>query len=217
MSTSKGKKKKFWHPDMLREETTSSSSNESNSLDQTDQFGGQTSPIPGPSYPETEPLPGPASIQQTQQDQFIPTVPALPQDTTDPRPGPSGIQQFNAETLPPDDSGWYETETKVFENENFTVFIQKQDHQRQKVFRLDDGLIKLVAAYAHTAFVHHAAQRNHADFRGAASNINHHGAASIAYRQTGTDRSRHRFFNQLPRTCTRAQGGLANRAALHLG
>jgi hypothetical protein len=137
------KKSKFWHPDMLREETTSSSSNESNSLDQTDQFGGQTSPIPGPSYPETEPLPGPASIQQTQQDQFIPTVPALPQDTTDPRPGPSGIQQSNAETLPPDDSGWYEEETKVFENENFTVFIQKQDHQRQKVFRLDDHLFVL--------------------------------------------------------------------------
>ena len=42
--------------------------------------------------------------------------------------------------MPVEDSTWYEEETKVFENEDFSVFIQKQDHQRQKVFRLDDHL-----------------------------------------------------------------------------
>ena len=126
---------------MLREESFSSSSNESNSLDQTNQIGGQTSPIPGPSNAPTATQLGSSTIQQTQQDQLLSAAPPpAPSNTTEPTPGPSGIQENNVAQLPLDNSAWFEEETKVFENENFTVFIQKQDHQRQKVFRLEDHL-----------------------------------------------------------------------------
>ena len=154
------KKTKFWHPDLLRDESTScsSSSNESNSFDQTNQIGGQTSPIPGPSNAPTATQLGSSIIKQTQQDQLFPSAPPpsntteptpgpsgiqgknAVQNTTEPTPGPSGIQGKNEAQLPLDNSTWFEKETQVFENENFTVFIQKQDHQRQKVFRLEDHL-----------------------------------------------------------------------------
>ena len=78
----------------------------------------------------TEPTPGPSGIQGKN----------AVQNTTEPTPGTSGIQGKNEAQLPLDNSTWFEEETQVFENENFTVFIQKQDHQRQKVFRLEDHL-----------------------------------------------------------------------------
>ena len=107
---------KFWHPDLLREESFSSSSNESNSLDQSDQIGGQTSPIPGPSNAPTATQLGSSTIQQTQQDQLLPAIPSPPpSNTTVPTPGPSGIQENTAAQLPLDNSAWFEEETKVFQ------------------------------------------------------------------------------------------------------
>ena len=50
--------------------------------------------------------------------------------------GPSGLQ-FD---LPNIGRNSYDEETKVFENENFAIYIQKQDHQRQIVFRIEDHL-----------------------------------------------------------------------------
>lgn len=88
-----------------------------------------TAPIAGPSKPlkktiQSEPIPGPSTRAQNS----------------------SPVQTLNnnaeeEEAIEPiDDSNWFQEETKVFENENMLLFIQKQDHQRQKVFRLEDHL-----------------------------------------------------------------------------
>ena len=60
--------------------------------------------------------------------------------------GPSGLQPpvlHPAPVSPVPVPNFYEEETKVFENENFAIYIQKQDHQRQKVFRIEDHLYVL--------------------------------------------------------------------------
>ena len=96
---------------------------ESSDSDLENQIGGAesaqqpSSPIAGPSSPiarPSSPIAGPSS----------------------PIAGPSN-QQLPS-TL--NDSNWFEEETKIFENDDFTLVIQKQDHQRQKVFRLEDHL-----------------------------------------------------------------------------
>ena len=144
------KKKKFWHPDMLMEYSTTDDSNDTINSNQDDQIGGQnfpptasteiiSSPIAGPSN-QVEPIPGPSRIQPLQPEKLTSPIPGTSKQTTEPIPGPSRIQETGAHQFTADDSGWYEEETKVFENEDFTVFIQKQDHQRQKVFRLEDHL-----------------------------------------------------------------------------
>jgi hypothetical protein len=68
----------------------------------------------------------------------------LPTPTRSPSPvaGPSGLQA-PVPVPTPVDAHFYEKETKVFENENFEIYIQKQDHQRQKVFRIEDHLYVL--------------------------------------------------------------------------
>ena len=65
--------------------------------------------------------------------------------------GPSGLQPVCSPSpvarpilrVSNADEHFYEEETKVFENENFAIYIQKQDHQRQKVFRIEDHLYVL--------------------------------------------------------------------------
>lgn len=152
-STTPNKIKKFTHPHMIIEEDSTES--ETNDLDQDDQIGGQvsptgvsanriSSPIAGPSNLQIETTPVQSSIQQTTSDELLSPIAGPSKNTRDPIAGPSRNQDTNEETgtaqSTADDSGWFEEETKVFENEDFSVFIQKQDHQRQKVFRLDDHL-----------------------------------------------------------------------------
>ena len=45
---------------------------------------------------------------------------------------------FHDENLP--DNDLFSEETKIFENENLKVFVVKEDHKRQKIFRLEDHL-----------------------------------------------------------------------------
>ena len=110
------KKPKFSHPDRLMEDSSLSD----NSLsDQENQIAGEESP-PRPSSP----IAGPSN------------QPNEPDQSNSPIPGPSRIEQPSTST----DANWFEEETKVFENDDFILVIQKQDHQRQKVFRLEDHL-----------------------------------------------------------------------------
>ena len=53
---------------------------------------------------------------------------------------------------------------------------------------VDDRLVELVAAHAHAARVHHAAQRDHADLGGAAADVDDHRAGRVA-RSAGRRRS----------------------------
>ena len=138
------KKRKKIYPGMLIEETESEGTDDSDnnqpqtksktSVDQRliaessdsdleNQIGGEessqqpSSPIAEPSSPisrPSSPIAGPSS----------------------PIAGPSN-QQLPS-TL--NDANWFEEETKIFENDDFILVIQKQDHQRQKVFRLEDHL-----------------------------------------------------------------------------
>jgi len=69
-----------------------------------------------------------------------------PDRSPSPVAGPSGLQPpvlHPAPVSPVPVPNFYEEETKVFENENFAIYIQKQDHQRQKVFRIEDHLYVL--------------------------------------------------------------------------
>src|SRR4029077_14649863 len=52
---------------------------------------------------------------------------------------------------------------------------------------IDDRFVELVAAHAHGAFVHEAAPRDHADFGGAAADVDHHRARRFADRHVGAD------------------------------
>jgi hypothetical protein len=67
--------------------------------------------------------------------------PSQSEINSSPTPGPSTRNIVNS-ALPPkvSDRSWFDEETKIFENEEFALFIQKQDHQKQKVFRLEDHL-----------------------------------------------------------------------------
>ncbi len=82
---------------------------------------------------------------------------------------------------------------------------------------VDDGLVELVAAHAHTALVHRAAQRNDAHLSGAAADVDDHRAGGFADRQPGADGRSHGLFDEVHLAGARAQRRLANGAALDLG
>ena len=128
--------KKFSHPHLLCEVEFSSSDN--NLSDEGDQFGGQSSPISMPTERSSSPIAGPSNLQIEARASSPIAGPSHQQIA--PTPGPSGLQKIQPKPLTLDNSTWFEEETNVFENEDFALFIQKQDHQRQKVFRLDDHL-----------------------------------------------------------------------------
>jgi hypothetical protein len=77
------------------------------------------SPIPG----SPSPIPGPSTRRSTTR-------------SRSPSPPAAGLVTGR----PAQEDGFFDSETKVFENEDFSLFIQKQEHQRQKVFRLEDHL-----------------------------------------------------------------------------
>ena len=79
----------------------------------------------------------------------------------------------------------------------------------------NDRLIHLVAAHAHAARIHDAAQGQHRHLRGPTANINDHGPGGFGDRQTGTDGRRHGFFNQVNLAGTRALCRFLDRAALY--
>ena len=81
---------------------------------------------------------------------------------------------------------------------------------------VDDGLVELVAADAHAAGVHHAAQRDHADFGGAAADVDDHRAGRFGNRQVRADRGGHRLLDQVHLRRARAERRLADRAPLDL-
>ena len=116
ISSPKNKKRKKIHSDVLGE---SSNSSETNSVGQHDEIGVTSDEIVGPS------------------DRPSLSV-AIVAENPEPIAGPSHLPQ--PQQLIVDNSSFFEEETKVFENDYFSVFIQKQDHQRQKVFRLEDHL-----------------------------------------------------------------------------
>ncbi|MNV34989.1 hypothetical protein D3C71_1264250 [compost metagenome] len=81
----------------------------------------------------------------------------------------------------------------------------------------DDGLVKLVTAHADAALVDHAAQRDHAHFGGAATDVHDHGARGFRDGQTSADASSHGFFDQVHRRGARSLGRVLDGAALDLG
>jgi hypothetical protein len=135
------KKPRFWHSYMLKKEEQSSSDESETNFMENDQIGGEISPTPGSSQQQLEPTLAaqPEPIAGPSHQQLEPKLAAQPE----PIAGPSHIlnpQLQQPQQLAQDNSSWFEAETKVFENEDFSVFIQKQDHKRQKVFRLEDHL-----------------------------------------------------------------------------
>src|SRR5205085_2496080 len=80
----------------------------------------------------------------------------------------------------------------------------------------DDRFVELVAAHAHAALVDHAAQGDHADFGGAAADVDHHGAAGFGDGKARTDRGGHGFFDQVDLGGAGAQRRFADGAALDL-
>ena len=167
MAAAKPKKRKFMYPGMLMEETDSSSnssithSNENQPQQKEKSVHPQiiSSPIAGPSNAHRRKFKYPGMLMEESDDSLAdqetqidgeqgeesserPLSPiAGPSNPhREPTAGPSTIQETQPEPLTSTDSSWFEEETKVFENEDFALYIQKQDHQRQKVFRLEDHL-----------------------------------------------------------------------------
>ena len=64
--------------------------------------------------------------------------------------------------------------------------------------------------------IHHAVQRNHTHFGGAAANIHHHRACGFFNGQACANRGCHRFFNQINGGCARFLRRIADGFALHL-
>src|SRR5205823_10944659 len=62
---------------------------------------------------------------------------------------------------------------------------------------VDDRFVELVAADAHRARIHHAAERDHADLGGAAADVDHHRSGGVRDRQVGADRRGHRLLDQV--------------------
>src|SRR6266850_1488082 len=81
---------------------------------------------------------------------------------------------------------------------------------------VDDRLVELVAADAHRARVHHAAERDHADFRRAAADVDHHRAGRVGYRQIGADGGSHGLLDQIHLARAGANRRFPDRAALYL-
>ena len=81
----------------------------------------------------------------------------------------------------------------------------------------DDRLVEAVTGHAQRIGVHDAAQGNHANFGGAAADVDHHRAGGFRDRQPCTDGSRHGFFQQIHLGSACAQRRFADGAPLHLG
>ena len=79
----------------------------------------------------------------------------------------------------------------------------------------NDGVVHLVAADPDRTGVNNAAERDHGYFGSTAADIDHHAAGRFGYRQTGTDRRSHRFFNQTDFDGARRFGRFLNSASFH--
>src|SRR5436305_4693846 len=82
---------------------------------------------------------------------------------------------------------------------------------------IDDRLVELVAADAHRARIHHAAQRDHAHLGRAAADVHDHRPGRLRDRQVGTDGRGHRLFDQVHLAGAGADRALADGAPLDLG
>ena len=82
---------------------------------------------------------------------------------------------------------------------------------------VDDRLVELVAADPDRGRIDDAAQGDHAHFRGAAADVDHHGAGGFRDRQAGADGRGHGLLDQLDLAGAGAEGRLADRPALDLG
>ena len=82
---------------------------------------------------------------------------------------------------------------------------------------VDDGFVETVAADAHGGGIDDAVEGDHAHFRGAAADVQHHGAARLMHRQARADGRRHGLFDQKHLAGAGAGGRFADGAALHLG
>ena len=81
----------------------------------------------------------------------------------------------------------------------------------------NDGVVHLVAADPDRPGINDAAERDHGYFGGAAADVNHHAAGRFGYRQAGTDRGSHRFFDQTDFDGARRLGRFLNGASFHRG
>src|SRR5690606_14701610 len=81
----------------------------------------------------------------------------------------------------------------------------------------NDGVVKTVATDTHTAFVDHAAERDHTHLGGAATDVGDHGARGFGHRQTCADGCGHGLFNQIHLGGTGTQRRFADGTALDLG
>ena len=81
----------------------------------------------------------------------------------------------------------------------------------------DDRLVHLVAAGAHGGGVGESAQAEHRDLGGAAADVHDHAADRFGDGHVGADRSGHRLLDQEHLARARIAGGVADRAAFHLG
>src|SRR5713101_3412381 len=77
---------------------------------------------------------------------------------------------------------------------------------------LDDRLVHLVPGHAHRAGENHSGKRNHGDLGGAAADIDNHVARRLSNRESGADRRRHRFLDQVYLPGAGGFGRLAQRA-----
>src|ERR1019366_2698225 len=82
---------------------------------------------------------------------------------------------------------------------------------------VDDPFVELVAADANAALVDHAAERDDADFRRAATDVDDHRAAGFAHRQAGADRRGHRLLDEIDLRGSGTERRFADGAALDLG
>src|SRR6185436_5775973 len=81
----------------------------------------------------------------------------------------------------------------------------------------DDGFVHLVAADPDRARIDDAAEGEHSDLGGAATDIHDHRACRLSHRQPGADRGRHRLFDQPDLAGASGFGGFLDGAALDGG
>ena len=81
---------------------------------------------------------------------------------------------------------------------------------------VDDRLVESIAADAHGLRIDDTVQGNHGDLRGAAANVEHHGAAGLAHGHSRADGRRHGLLDEKHLAGSRAGGGFADGAPLHL-
>ena len=82
---------------------------------------------------------------------------------------------------------------------------------------MDDGLVHLVAAHAHTAADDDAGQRDDGHLGGAAAHVHDHVAGRFLDGQADADGGRHGLLDEVHLAGAGGLGGVANGALLHLG